>query len=129
MHHLEEAAIGFHPQARYNLGCHEWDNGKTERAVLKHWIIAAAQGDDDSIKMLIEQFKSGVVSKDDLAAACSMRIVCIVCPSLSGALWILDLGPAFFAFCVLPSPSSCPCIAFIRLDTLPYYGITFERSH
>eukprot|EP00984_Skeletonema_dohrnii_P034629 scaffold33613_cov159-Skeletonema_dohrnii-CCMP3373.AAC.3 len=66
--HLEEAAIGGHPDARYNLGIGEWNNGKTERAV-KHWIIAATQGDDDSIKMLMEGFKEGVVSKDDLAAA------------------------------------------------------------
>jgi len=68
MHQLEEAAIGGHPDARYNLGIGEWNNGKTERAV-KHFIIAAAQGEDYSIKMLMEEFKSGVVSKDDLAAA------------------------------------------------------------
>eukprot|EP00985_Skeletonema_marinoi_P023201 scaffold15261_cov78-Skeletonema_marinoi.AAC.4 len=54
MHHLEEAAIGFHPSARF---------------AVKHWIIAATQGDDDSIEMLLEIFQSGVISKDDLAAA------------------------------------------------------------
>jgi len=74
VHHLEEAAIGGHPRARYNLGCHEWRNGNTERAV-KHWIIAAAQGHDDPIKALMDEFRmdefrSGTsVSKDDLAAA------------------------------------------------------------
>eukprot|EP00985_Skeletonema_marinoi_P002912 scaffold1192_cov80-Skeletonema_marinoi.AAC.2 len=68
MHHLKEAAIGGHPRARYNLGCVEWNNGKTERAV-NHWIIAATQGEDDSIKFLLEKFRSGIVSKDDLAAA------------------------------------------------------------
>ena len=36
---------------------------------MKHWIIAATQGFDESIKMLLEIFQSGVVSKDDLAAA------------------------------------------------------------
>eukprot|EP00984_Skeletonema_dohrnii_P020818 scaffold10229_cov129-Skeletonema_dohrnii-CCMP3373.AAC.5 len=68
MYHLEEAAIGGHPEARRNLGIGEWNNGKTERAV-KHWIIAAAQGEDDSIKFLLEKFRSGIVSKDDLADA------------------------------------------------------------
>eukprot|EP00985_Skeletonema_marinoi_P006183 scaffold2689_cov70-Skeletonema_marinoi.AAC.6 len=68
LYHLEEAAIGGHPTARYNLGCHEWNNGNTERAV-KHWIIAATQGHDDSIKPLMDEFRSGIVSKDDLAAA------------------------------------------------------------
>eukprot|EP00984_Skeletonema_dohrnii_P029325 scaffold19814_cov71-Skeletonema_dohrnii-CCMP3373.AAC.4 len=46
-HHLEEAAIGGHPEGRYNLGCHEWNNGNIERAV-KHRIIAASQGHDQS---------------------------------------------------------------------------------
>eukprot|EP00984_Skeletonema_dohrnii_P002527 scaffold876_cov92-Skeletonema_dohrnii-CCMP3373.AAC.2 len=68
MYHLELAAIGGHPSARYNLGIGEWNNGKTERAV-KHFIIAATQGHDDSIKTLMDEFRSGIVSKDDLAAA------------------------------------------------------------
>eukprot|EP00984_Skeletonema_dohrnii_P002719 scaffold942_cov75-Skeletonema_dohrnii-CCMP3373.AAC.5 len=67
-HHLEEAAIGGHPSARFNLGCHEWNNGNTERAV-KHWIIAATQGHDGSINELMDEFRNGMVSKDDLAAA------------------------------------------------------------
>eukprot|EP00984_Skeletonema_dohrnii_P006917 scaffold2465_cov93-Skeletonema_dohrnii-CCMP3373.AAC.1 len=68
LHHAEEAAIGGHPSARCGLGFHEYDNGNIERAV-KHWIIAAAQGHDFSIKKLMEEFRSGIVSKDDLAAA------------------------------------------------------------
>ncbi|KAK1733617.1 hypothetical protein QTG54_015660 [Skeletonema marinoi] len=68
IHHLEEAAIGGHPYARYNLGCHEWHNDNKERAV-KHWIISANLGDDASIKALMNEFRSGIVSKDDLAAA------------------------------------------------------------
>jgi len=66
--HLEEAAIGGHPKARYFLGCDEEESGNIERAV-KHWIIAAAQGSDDSIQLLLEKFRSGFVSKEDLAAA------------------------------------------------------------
>ncbi len=36
---------------------------------MKHLVIAAKQGDDDSIKKLMEQFRKGLVSKEDLAAA------------------------------------------------------------
>jgi len=68
LHHLEEAAIGGHPTARYNIGCGEERNGDIKRAV-KHWIIAATQGNDHSIKALMDLFKEGCVRKDDLAAA------------------------------------------------------------
>ena len=67
IHHLEEAAIGGHPQARNYLGRVETNNGNIERAV-KHLIIAAAQGEDHSIKALMIAFKAGLVSKDGLAA-------------------------------------------------------------
>jgi hypothetical protein len=33
LQHLEEAAIGGHPEARFNLGAYEWNNGRYERAV------------------------------------------------------------------------------------------------
>lgn len=65
VHHLEEAAIAGHPTARYNLGVHEWNEGSNERAV-KHYIIAANLGHDNSLKMLK---KEAIVSKEDLAAA------------------------------------------------------------
>jgi len=70
IHHLEEAAIGGHPDARHILGCDEWDNGNTERAV-KHWIIAASLGEDSSIKALMDVFKKEdeMISKEDLAAS------------------------------------------------------------
>jgi len=68
IYHLEEAAIGGHPDARFNLGCEEEESGNIEKAV-KHWIISANLGDDGSIKELMEKFKEGYVSKDDLAAA------------------------------------------------------------
>eukprot|EP00984_Skeletonema_dohrnii_P029882 scaffold20823_cov101-Skeletonema_dohrnii-CCMP3373.AAC.6 len=68
IYHLEEAAIGGHSGARFNLGCEEEESGNIERAA-KHFIISAILGDDDSIKALMEYFKEGFVSKDDLAAA------------------------------------------------------------
>ena len=43
-------------------------SGDIKKAV-KHYIIAAAQGQDESIKLLMFAFKEGDVSKDDLAAA------------------------------------------------------------
>ena len=67
-YHLEEAAIGGHPEARFNLGLEEGEKGNLERAV-KHWIIAAAQGYDPSIKMLLQAFKQEFVEKDDLTSA------------------------------------------------------------
>eukprot|EP00984_Skeletonema_dohrnii_P005337 scaffold1874_cov89-Skeletonema_dohrnii-CCMP3373.AAC.14 len=68
MYHLEVAAIGGHHKARHNLGVHEWKNCRYERAV-KHWIIAATQGLNISINSLMSAFKSGMMSKDNLAAA------------------------------------------------------------
>jgi len=68
VYHAEEAAIGGHPEARYNLGVHEWNNGSMERA-LKHFIIAANLGDDKSVEILMKGYSRGVVIKEDLAAA------------------------------------------------------------
>jgi hypothetical protein len=65
VYHLEEAAIGGHPIARHNLGCHEMKNGRPERAV-KHFIIAANLGDDHSMKALWKCFSMGHVRKNDL---------------------------------------------------------------
>ena len=65
---LEKAAIAGHPGAIHNLGCFEFIKGRFERAV-KHWIIAANFGVDDSIKTLTDCYKVGHVSKEDFAAA------------------------------------------------------------
>ena len=67
IHHSVEAAIGGHPMSRFNLGAHEWNNGSEERAV-KHWIIAANLGEENSIKELREAYVEGFLSKDDYAA-------------------------------------------------------------
>ena len=66
-YHFEEAAIGGHPDARFKLGCFVCKDDNTKKAV-KHWIIAATQGDDNSMETLIDAFKGGFVSKEDLAA-------------------------------------------------------------
>ena len=67
-YHLEEAAIGGHPVARYNLAIREGRAGRSERAA-KHFIIAANLGHDDSIARLKECFMMGDVGKEDYAAA------------------------------------------------------------
>ena len=98
LYHTEEAAIGGHPHARFLLGCLECYNGQQvvakglatiirpgddlstkweweeknhrhyERAV-KHWIIAAAQGEDDAIETLMKKFKHGFLEREVLATA------------------------------------------------------------
>ena len=67
VYHLEVAAIGGHVLARHNLGCHEEDNGRMERAV-KHFTIAASMGDEESMKALWELHARGLVKKENLAA-------------------------------------------------------------
>jgi tetratricopeptide (TPR) repeat protein len=67
VYHFERAAICGHPTARYNLGCHEGINGRVERAV-KHFMIAANHGHEESMKALWAEFKDGYITKEDLDA-------------------------------------------------------------
>ncbi len=66
--HLEEAAIAGHPNARFSLGVLEWIDDRTERA-MKHFIIAANLGHDESVKELKLGLMKGLVSEEDFAAA------------------------------------------------------------
>ena len=50
------------------LGGYEWNNGGCVGAV-KHCIISASLGDNESIKSLTKCYKEGHVSKDDFARA------------------------------------------------------------
>jgi TPR repeat protein len=68
VYHMEEAAIGGHPIARFNLGNHEWERGRDERA-MKHYIIAAKLGLDAALDQIKDGFKEGSVSKEDYEAA------------------------------------------------------------
>jgi len=68
VYHLEEAAIGGNPYARHNLANVEGKSGRHERA-MKHDIIAANLGHDNSLENVREGFKGGFVSKEDFAAA------------------------------------------------------------
>ena len=68
IYHLEEAAIGGHPKARYNLALEEERGGRYDRAT-KHLIIAAKLGYDDALNKLKEYFAKGFVRKEDYASA------------------------------------------------------------
>ena len=63
--HYEKAAIGGSPEARHYLAIIEGNNGNTERAV-KHFIIAANLGYEDSMKMLWKHYSAGNITKEDL---------------------------------------------------------------
>ena len=66
IHHLEEAAIGGHPSARFLLGREELLNNLNAERAVKHWIISASQGQNQSIKALMDAFKGGFISKEVL---------------------------------------------------------------
>ncbi len=68
IHHLEQAAIGGHPNARWLLAKYEAKNGRIERAA-KHSIIAANLGCNISLQSVKKLFVAGIVSKEDYAAA------------------------------------------------------------
>ena len=68
IYHLEQAAIGGHPDARHNLGIDEWNNRRFERA-RKHFIIAANLGLNDSLKFIRGLYADGHASKEDYANA------------------------------------------------------------
>ena len=68
LHHLTEAAIGGHPSARFNLAILEKNNGRVDRAV-KHWIIAAKLGHDQSLKCVKDLYQAGFASKEDFVGA------------------------------------------------------------
>ena len=68
VYHLEEAAIGGHVDARYELGNFEAENERYARAT-KHFIIAANMGHVKSLELLKDNYAKGFVAKDDFASA------------------------------------------------------------
>lgn len=68
IYHMEEAAIAGHPSARCNLGIFNWNHGRFDAAV-RHWIIAANLGHDDSVTYLKLGYVKELLRKDDFAAA------------------------------------------------------------
>ena len=68
VHFFELAAMRGSAVARYNLGNLENRAGNMNRAV-KHWMISAAAGDDDSLTGIRECFQNGHATKDDFEKA------------------------------------------------------------
>ena len=67
-HYWELAAMGGDVEARYNLGNMERDAGNFNRAV-KHHMIAAGSGDNDSLKIIQEFYSEGDATKEDYMKA------------------------------------------------------------
>ena len=68
VHYMELAAMRGHLVARHNHGVFEWRAGNSDRA-LKHFMIAAGCGDNDSLENIKQMFKDGDAMKDDYAKA------------------------------------------------------------
>jgi TPR repeat protein len=67
VYYWETAAIGGHPWARHNLAVIEKRIGNIERAV-KHFIIAANLGFENSMKELWKHYSGGHITKENLDA-------------------------------------------------------------
>jgi endogenous inhibitor of DNA gyrase (YacG/DUF329 family) len=67
IYHMEKAAMGGDPDARHILGCIEHENGNFDRSV-KHFIIAANNGNEDSMNALWKYYSEGNITKEDLDA-------------------------------------------------------------
>jgi hypothetical protein len=65
VYHYEMAAIGGHPTARHILAADEHENGNIERS-LKHLLIAANLGHEDSMKYLWKHYSAGNITKEEL---------------------------------------------------------------
>jgi hypothetical protein len=68
VYHLEEAAIGGYPDARCNLGAYEATKGRFDRA-MKHFIIAAKLGHDESLERVKDACTVGLAKKEDYETA------------------------------------------------------------
>ena len=66
--YYELAAMGGDVDARHNLGVFEENAGSMDRA-MKHWMISAGAGDDDSLKEIRQCFMNGHATKDDFEKA------------------------------------------------------------
>ena len=75
MYHLRLAAIGGHEISRHMLGSIEANRGIMDRA-MKHYMIAARCGYEDSLKKVGEGYKAGHVTKDEYASALRAYQVC-----------------------------------------------------
>ncbi|EJK61582.1 hypothetical protein THAOC_17902, partial [Thalassiosira oceanica] len=66
--HFQHAAIRGHPESRYELGCHGYNERNHELAV-RHWMISAKMGDSDSLNEIKDMFMKGYATKAQYAEA------------------------------------------------------------
>ncbi|EJK69644.1 hypothetical protein THAOC_09076, partial [Thalassiosira oceanica] len=66
--HWHHTAIRGHPESRFVLGIDEWENGNHELAV-RHLMISAKMGDDDSLNEIKDMFMKGHATKVQYAEA------------------------------------------------------------
>ena len=69
VHHYKLASIGGHERARHMLGCLDLSTGNID--CIKHFIIAAKSGYEESMKKVEEVYKAGLVEKDEYASTLS----------------------------------------------------------
>ena len=67
-HYFELAAMWGDATARHNLGCAEAGAGNWDIAI-KHYMIAAGDGDNDSVKGILHLYKHGHATKEDYTKA------------------------------------------------------------
>ena len=67
-HYLELAAMRGHVPSRHNLGVSEYNASNFGRT-LRHFMIAAGCGDNDSLEVIKQMFMNGDATKDDYAKA------------------------------------------------------------
>ena len=60
--------MGGHVNARHNLGAKEGQAGNMDKA-LKHYMISARCGDNDSLENIKQMYMNGDATKDDYAKA------------------------------------------------------------
>ena len=66
--YYEKAAMQGHVESRHNLGCIEVNNEKYDRAV-RHLLISAKMGHNESVDGMKNMFKVGFVTKEQYAQA------------------------------------------------------------
>jgi TPR repeat protein len=66
--HYEKGAIGGYVNSRFNLGCYDANHGNFDRA-MKHYLIAASQGQVDAVKNIKEIMDMGYATQDHHAEA------------------------------------------------------------
>ncbi|EJK77370.1 hypothetical protein THAOC_00804 [Thalassiosira oceanica] len=63
-----KAAMQGHVLSRHNLGCIEGEKGNHDRAV-RHFLISAKMGDEDSLENIKTAFKAGLATKEQYTEA------------------------------------------------------------